>query len=176
MYFGSKSFCRYILWKTTDVNLNLNFLLAFWCSFARYHNCGWKLSLLSKISDVVVWILAFLNLIGPYWECSYDHTKNYKMFFVIWKKIVFCDWEQIPEAAAQEAIVVRLLISYSTNHQRHAGHCWGNKEELINDVLLKTPTHGHTTVDRAAKTYFHQFCVYTGYRLEGLRSAMPDRE
>ena len=32
---------------------------------------------------------------------------------------------------------------------RHAGHCWGSRDELISDVLLWTPSHG----DQLAPTY-----------------------
>ena len=44
---------------------------------------------------------------------------------------------------------------------RFAGHCWRNKDELISDILLWTPTHGHTSDGQPAKTYIHQFCAAT---------------
>ena len=39
---------------------------------------------------------------------------------------------------------------------RHAGHCWGSRDELISDVLLWTPTHGHAKAGRPARTYIQQ--------------------
>ena len=33
---------------------------------------------------------------------------------------------------------------------RHAGHCWRNKNELISDILLWTPSHGRTKAGRPA--------------------------
>ena len=36
---------------------------------------------------------------------------------------------------------------------RHAGHCWGSRDELISDVLLWTPTHGRAKAGRPARTY-----------------------
>ena len=36
---------------------------------------------------------------------------------------------------------------------RHAGHCWGSRDELISDVLIWIPTYGWTRVERPARTY-----------------------
>ena len=37
---------------------------------------------------------------------------------------------------------------------RHAKHCWRSKDELISDVLLWTPSHGHASVvDQQELTY-----------------------
>ena len=56
------------------------------------------------------------------------------------------------------------------------GYCWWSKDELINDVLRWTPTHGHTNVDRPAKTYIHQLCEDTRCLLEDLPRAMADED
>ena len=45
---------------------------------------------------------------------------------------------------------------------RHAGHCWGNRDELISDVLLWTPTYGRAKAGQAARTYIQQLCEDTG--------------
>ena len=52
----------------------------------------------------------------------------------------------------------------------------GTIGELISNVLLWTPTHGHTSVDRLAKTYIHQLYADTGCCLEDLLRAMADRD
>ena len=59
---------------------------------------------------------------------------------------------------------------------RHAGHCWRSRDELIRDVLLWTPTHGHAKVGRSARTYIQQLCEDTGCCPEDLPRAMNDRE
>ena len=59
---------------------------------------------------------------------------------------------------------------------RHAGHCWGNRDELISDVLLWTPTYGRAKAGRPAKTYIQQLCEDTGCSPEDLPEAMNDRE
>ena len=43
-----------------------------------------------------------------------------------------------------------------------------NKDKLISDVLLWTPTHGCASVDLLSKTSIHQLCEDTGWGLEDL--------
>ena len=59
---------------------------------------------------------------------------------------------------------------------RHVGRCWWNKNEIINDVLQRTPTHGHTSIGRLAKTFTDQICANTRCRLEYLSSMMADKD
>ena len=59
---------------------------------------------------------------------------------------------------------------------RRAGHSWRNKDELINDELLRTHTYGRAKAGRPARTYIQQLCDYTGCSPEDLPEAMNDRE
>ena len=59
---------------------------------------------------------------------------------------------------------------------RHAGYCWRNREELISDVLLWTPTYGRTKAGLPARTYIQQLCEDTGCSPEDLPEARNDRE
>ena len=59
---------------------------------------------------------------------------------------------------------------------RHAGHCWRSRDELINDILLWTPTYGRAKAGRPARTYIQQSCEDTGCSPEDLPEAMNDRE
>ena len=54
----------------------------------------------------------------------------------------------------------------------HAGHCWRNRDELISDVLLWTPTYGRAKAGRPSRTYIQQLCEDTGCSLEDLPEAM----
>ena len=61
--------------------------------------------------------------------------------------------EQIWEAATHKMTTVRPLASYLINHPRrakHAGHCWGSKNELISIVLFETPFYWYTKDRRSA--------------------------
>ena len=53
--------------------------------------------------------------------------------------------------------------------------CWRSKDEIISDVLLWTPKHGHTRVGRPYKTYIKQICEDIGCQSEDLPRAMEDR-
>ena len=59
---------------------------------------------------------------------------------------------------------------------RHAGHCWRNRDELISDVLLWTPTYGREKAGRPARTYIQQLFEDTRCSPEDLPEAMNDRE
>ena len=59
---------------------------------------------------------------------------------------------------------------------RHAGHSWRNRDELISDVLLWTPTYDRAKAGRPARTYIQQLCEDTGCSPEDLPEAMNDRE
>ena len=48
---------------------------------------------------------------------------------------------------------------------RHAGHCWRSRDDLINDVLLWTPSHGRAKAGRPARTYIQQLCEDRGVAL-----------
>ena len=51
-----------------------------------------------------------------------------------------------------------------------------NRDELISDVLLWTPTHGRAKARRPAWTYIQQLCEDTGCWPEDLPEAMNDKE
>ena len=59
---------------------------------------------------------------------------------------------------------------------RYAGYCWGNKNKLINDVLLWTPIYERASVGRLSTFYIHQLCSDTECSLEDLPGAMNDRD
>ena len=60
--------------------------------------------------------------------------------------------------------------------RQYAGHCWRSRDELISDVLLRTPTYGRKKAGRPARTYIQQLCEDTGCSPEDLPEAMNDRE
>ena len=71
---------------------------------------------------------------------------------------------------------VFFFVSDLKGRTRHAGHCWRSRDELISDVLLWTPTHGHAKAGRPARTYIQRLCEDTGCYPEDLPEAMNDRE
>ena len=59
---------------------------------------------------------------------------------------------------------------------RHAGHCWRNRDKLISDIFLWTPSHGRPKAGRPSKTYIQQLCADTGCSLKDIPGAMDDRD
>ena len=56
---------------------------------------------------------------------------------------------------------------------RRVGHCWRRVDELINDVLLWTPSHGR---GQSARNNIEHLSADTGCSPEDLPEAMDDRE
>ena len=44
---------------------------------------------------------------------------------------------------------------------RHSRHCWRSSDKLISSVLLRTTTHGHTSIVWRVKTYINQISTDT---------------
>ena len=59
---------------------------------------------------------------------------------------------------------------------RHVGNCWRSRDELINDVLLWTPSYSRAKAGRPGRTYIRQLCENTEYSSEDLPEAMNDKE
>ena len=50
------------------------------------------------------------------------------------------------------------------------------KDELISDILLWTPSHRRAKAGRSARSYIQELCPDSGFNLEGLPGAMDDRD
>ena len=84
-------------------------------------------------------------------------------------------WRQHP-TKQQLYSYLPLIMKTIQVRQRHAGHCWRSREELISDILLWTPSRRQAKAGRPAWTYIQQICANTGCSLEDLPKAMDDRE
>ena len=85
-------------------------------------------------------------------------------------------WRQHPTRHQLYGHLPPIAKTIQVRRTRHAGHCWRSRDELISDVLLWTPTHGHAKAGRPARTYIQQLCEDTGCCPEDLPEAMNDRE
>ena len=59
---------------------------------------------------------------------------------------------------------------------RHVGHSWRSNDELVNNILLWTPSHGWPQVGQPARTYTQQLYADTGSSLEDLPGVMDNRD
>ena len=85
-------------------------------------------------------------------------------------------WRQHPTRHQLYGHLSPMTKTIQVRRTRHAGYCWRNRDELIRDVLLWTPTHGRAKAGRPARTYIQQLCEDTGCCPEDLPEAKNDRE
>ena len=85
-------------------------------------------------------------------------------------------WRQHPTKHQLYGHLPPITKTIQVRRNRHAGHCWRIRHELISDVLLWTPTYGRAKAGRLARTYVQQLCGDTGCSPEDLPEAMNDRE
>ena len=85
-------------------------------------------------------------------------------------------WRQHPTRRQLYGHLPPITKTTQVRRARHAGHSWRNKDELVSDVLLWTPTYGPTKAGRPTRTYIQQLCEDTGCNPEDLPEAMNDRE
>ena len=84
-------------------------------------------------------------------------------------------WRQHPTRHQLYSHLPPITKTIQVRRTRHAGHCWRSRDELISDVLLWTPTHGHAKAERPARTYIQLLCEDTRCSPEDLPEAMNDR-
>ena len=85
-------------------------------------------------------------------------------------------WKQHPTKKQLYSHQPPISQTILVRRTRHAGHCWRSGDELISNVLLWKPTHGHTNVGCPQRTYIDQLCEDSGCCAEDLPGAMSDRE
>ena len=85
-------------------------------------------------------------------------------------------WWQHPTRHQLYGHLPPITKTIQARRTRHAGYCWGGRDQLISDVLLWTPTYGRAKTGRPARIYIQQACEDTGCSPEDLLEAMNDRE
>ena len=70
-------------------------------------------------------------------------------------------WRQHPTRHQLYGHLPPITKTIQVRRTRHAGHCWRSRDELIRDVLLWTPTHGHAKQD---DQHEHTFSSYVRIR------------
>ena len=85
-------------------------------------------------------------------------------------------WRQHPMRRQLYGHLPPITKTIQVRRARHARHCWRSKDELVRDLLQRTPTYGQTKAGWPARTYIQQLCEDTGCNPEDLPEAMNDRE
>ena len=94
----------------------------------------------------------------------------------ILRAILNKSWRQHPTRHQLYGHLPPITKTIQVRRSRHAGHCWRSRDELISDVLLRTPSYGQAKARRQVRTYIQQPCEDTGCSPEDLPEAMTDRE
>ena len=85
-------------------------------------------------------------------------------------------WRQHPKNPQLYGHLPPITKTIKVRLTRHAGHWCRSRDELISDVLLRTPSYGQAKAGRPARTYILQLCEDTGCSPEDLPEAMNNRE
>ena len=85
-------------------------------------------------------------------------------------------WRQHPTKHRLYGHLPSITKSIQVRRNRHAGHCWRSRDELISDVLQWTFTDGQAKAGRPARTYLQQLCEDTGCSPKDVPEAMNDKE
>ena len=99
-----------------------------------------------------------------------------KIHYVIARAILNKSWGQHPTRHQLYGHLPPITKTIQVRWTRHARHCWRNKDELISDVLLWTPTYGQAKAGWPAWNYIQQLYEDTGCNPEDLPEAMNNRE
>ena len=93
----------------------------------------------------------------------------------IWNHLTMC-WRQNPTKQQLYSHQPPITKTIKIRRTRHARHGWRNRDEIISDVLLWTPSHRRAKAGRPARTYIQQLCADTRCSPEDLSEAMDARE
>ena len=85
-------------------------------------------------------------------------------------------WQQHPARHQIYGHLPTIAKNIQARRTRHAGHCWRIKDELVSDVLLRSPAYGQSKARRTSRTYIQQLCDDMGCNPEDLPEVMNDRE
>ena len=85
-------------------------------------------------------------------------------------------WRQRPTKHQLYDHLPPITKTIQVRRTRHAGHCWRSRDELISNVLLRTPTYGRAKAGRPARTFIQQVCEDTGSSPKDVPETMNDRE
>ena len=85
-------------------------------------------------------------------------------------------WSQHPTRHQLYGHLPPITKTIQARRTRHAIHCWRSRDELIRNVLLRTPTYGRAKAGRPAWTYIQQLWEDTGWGPEDLPEAMNNWE
>ena len=125
----------------------------------------WKLDLTDKIKRsyfqaVVVSILLYGCTT---WTLTKQMEKKLDGYYTrMLRAILNKSWRQHPTKQHLYGHLPLITKAIKIGRTRHTGLCWRSRDELISDVLQRTPSHGRAKAGRPARTYIQQLCADAG--------------
>ena len=77
-------------------------------------------------------------------------------------------WRQHPTKQQLNDHLLPITKTIQARRNRHMGHFWRRKGELISDILHWTRSHGRAKAERPDRTYIQQLFADTGCSFEDL--------
>ena len=85
-------------------------------------------------------------------------------------------WRQHPTKQQLYSHLPPITKTIKLRRTRHVRHSWRSRDELVSDVLRRTPSHGWAKAGRPVRTYIQQLCADTRCSPEDVPKAVDDRE
>ena len=137
----------------------------------------WKTDLTDKIkrSFFQVAVMSILLYGCSTWTLTKGMKKKQDSNYTRMQRVIFNkSSRQHPTKQLLYGYLPPITKTIQVRRTRHAGHCWRSGDELINDILQWTSSHGRAKAGRPARTYIQQLGADRGCRLEDLPGAMDD--
>ena len=157
----------------------VHFTYPYICLLWVCYNFTLKPSVEKNSNDTILFIFgeAAVTSILLYGCTTWTLTKRFEKkldgnYTRMLRAILNKSWRQHPTRHQLYGHLPPITKTIQVRRTRHAGHYWRNRDELISDVLLWTPTHGRAKAGRPARTYIQQLCENTGCCPEDLPGAM----
>ena len=158
--------------SSTETDIKMRLAKA-WTATYRQSDI-WKLDLTDKIKRIFfqATVVSILLYGGTTWTIT---KRMVKKAWRLLQKNTASYIVQVMEAAPHKAVTVQPPTlntkTIKLRRARTAGHCYRSRDELVSDVIQRTPSHRRAKAGWPAWTYIQQLC-----NPEDLPEAMDDWE
>ena len=149
--------------SSTEKDIDMQLMKA-WTAINRL-SIIWKSDLTDKMkrSFFQAAVVSILLYGCTTWTLTKQLEKNlHGNYTRMLRAILNKSWQQHPTRHQLYGHLLPITKTIQARLTRHAGHCWRSRDELISDVLLRTPSYGQAKVGRPARTYIHTAALW-GY-------------
>ena len=111
------------------------------------------------------------------WTLTKHLKKNLDSYYTkILRAILNKSWREHSRKQQLYSHLPPIMKTIQVRQIKHVEHCWRSRDELMNDILLWTSSHGQMKAGLSARTFIQKLCADMGCILEDLPGAMDDGE